>query len=163
MMPNTESIPPALSSILLQLEDCQSHDEYLEILEQLDEICRDNPHLSAGYFHLLSKYPNLSNIDPKTITKSFHEFYALTSPSTKLALDLDSTLNIKKEFYKTFHDNNVDYLASSTLKYMVESEIGLDDLLYSDAEVREELSLGQPLDSHMLALPDAQVALIISP
>jgi hypothetical protein len=112
---NSISIPSVLNTILTQLQYSQSQEEYVMVLKQLDEEAKSDSNIAAGYNHLLTRHPNLLNVDSGTVARVLSEYYfpkSLPIPS-KLSLDLDSTQNIKMELSKTFHDCNVDYLANS--------------------------------------------------
>ena len=113
---NYIGVPSALNTLLPRLELCQSNEEYVVILNQLYEEAKSDPNVKAAYTNLLSKHPNLLNVDSKTVAKVLHEFYfPKSSPiSSKLTLDFDTTQNIRRELSRTFQDFNLDYLANST-------------------------------------------------
>jgi len=114
------AMPLILESLLINLESCKSRDEYLASLQQLEELAKTNPFMDRAYTYSLSKYPNLRNVEPRTIANTLREYWEIEEKQ-KLALDPDSTQNLKKELCKTYHDTNMVLLANS--KFYIESRI----------------------------------------
>ena len=114
------AMPLFLESFLINLESCKSRDEYLASLHQLEELAKTKPFMDRAYTYSLSKYPNLRNVEPKTIANTLREYWEIEEKQ-KLALDRDSTQNLKKELCKTYHDTNIELLANS--KFYIKSRI----------------------------------------
>lgn len=150
----------ALNSLLSGLEMCELHAEYMELLGQLEHAARGNVEIARAHSYLLSKYPNLPNVEPKTIAKLLREYWEtkVSAASQRLTLDADSAQNLKKELRKTYHDNNIEFLANSTPLLKVESDIGLDDSLYSAPDIKPDSSSDPSGPPHIFALPETQVA-----
>jgi hypothetical protein len=81
----------------------------MSVLKQLEELIKSNIEITRAHSYLLSKYPNLPNVEPKAIAKQFREYSLAESTS----LDINSSQNLKKELRKTYHENNIDFLANS--------------------------------------------------
>lgn len=109
------NIPSAFYSFIINLENCLSHEEYMNLLQTLEQLAKTDPLISRAYSYSLSKYPNLPNVEPKTIAKLFREYWYIGGKITtqRLTLDPDSAQNLKKELRKTYHDSNIEFLANS--------------------------------------------------
>lgn len=110
------NIPSIFYSFIRSLENCRSHEEYMNLLQTLEQLAKADPLIARAYSYSLSKYPTLPNVEPKTIAKLFREYWYAEEDGTKqrLVLDADSTQNLKKELRKTYHDSNIEFLANST-------------------------------------------------
>jgi hypothetical protein len=83
-------------------------------LLELEELAKTNSDIARAHSYSLSKYPNLLNVEPKTIAKLLKDYWRIERKQ-KLVLDPDSTQNLKKELRKTYHDSNLEFLANSNL------------------------------------------------
>ena len=137
-----EKIPPTIKPWLAELESCDSHEGYTELLSKLEVKSKSDKQLREA-FHLVSgQYPTLSDIEPGLVARSIKEHYfdmnkevktgtdeagktavicplevsaLVPSQPINLSLDTDSLQNIKKELRKTYAENNINFLANGTL------------------------------------------------
>jgi len=109
----SENRPLIFSSLVLSLETCKSRDDYMKLLKQLEELTKTDTEIARAHSYLLSKYPNLPNVEPKTIAKQLHKYYSIESNSQKLLLDSESIQNLKKDLRKIYYESNVGLLTNS--------------------------------------------------
>ena len=72
---HAEIMPSNLSQLIIQLNDCHSHEEFIILQSQLSEMAKSDSCIYRAYTSLLAQYPNLNEVNPELVAKSLQEFY----------------------------------------------------------------------------------------